>query len=106
MFGKLEVDGFLLEYDTPRAGDFAPLRFLPAGKIAVLGIVSSKLPEIESKDALKRRIDEAGKFTPVDRLGICPQCGFGTMARRVDTDLGFVERKLARVVETAHDIWG
>jgi 5-methyltetrahydropteroyltriglutamate--homocysteine methyltransferase len=106
IFGRLEVDGFLLEYDTPRAGDFAPLRFLPPGKTAVLGIVSSKLPEIESKDALKRRIDEACKFTPLDRLGICPQCGFGTMARRVDTDLGFVERKLARVVETAREIWG
>ena len=106
MFGKLAVDGFLLEYDTPRAGDFAPLRFLPAGKRAVLGIVSSKIPEIETKDALKRRLDEASKFAPLDRLGLCTQCGFGTMARRGQASLDLVERKLGRIAETAREVWG
>src|SRR6185295_1756010 len=76
MFNRLNVDGFFLEYDTPRAGDFSPLRFLPKGKIAVLGIVSTKLPEIESVDALRRRLDEAAKFAPLDQLALSPQCGF------------------------------
>lgn len=106
MFNLLDVDGFFLEYDTPRAGDFAPLRFLPKGKRAVLGLVSTKLPEIESADALKRRLGEAAKTVPLEQLALSPQCGFSSVARagRLAPDL--VERKLARIVEVAAQVWG
>jgi len=108
MFNRLNVDGFFLEYDTERAGDFAPLRYLPKAKKAVLGIVSSKLPEIESVDALRRRVDEAAKFADLDQLALSPQCGFASSARRGPGRLSMAEaeRKLARVVETAQKIWG
>jgi 5-methyltetrahydropteroyltriglutamate--homocysteine methyltransferase len=107
MFNRLAVDGVFLEYDTPRAGDFAPLRFLPKGKRAVLGLVTTKRPEIESADSLKRRIDEASKVVPLDQLCLSPQCGFSSAARRggrltMDT----VEAKLARIVEVADQVWG
>jgi 5-methyltetrahydropteroyltriglutamate--homocysteine methyltransferase len=105
MFNRLNVAGFLLEYDTPRAGDFAPLRFLPKGKTAVLGLVSTKLPEIESVDGLRRRIDEAAKFAPLDQLALSPQCGFSSSAsyNRLPDDV--VEAKLARIVEVARHVW-
>jgi methionine synthase II (cobalamin-independent) len=107
MFNRLNVDGFFLEYDTPRAGDFAPLRFLPAPKKAVLGLLTTKLSEIESADSLKRRIDEAAKYADLDRLAISPQCGFASAARREGRlTMGQVEAKLARVVEVAHQVWG
>ena len=78
LFTELPHHRFLLEYDSPRAGSFAPLRFLPKGKVAVLGLVSTKVPELESVDALKRRIDEAAKILPLDQLAISPQCGFAS----------------------------
>jgi len=107
MFNRLNVDGFFLEYDTERAGDFSPLRHLPKPKKAVLGIVSSKLPELESVDTLRRRVDQAAKFVDLDRLGISPQCGFASIPTRVRSmGMDVVERKLARVVETAQKIWG
>ncbi len=107
MFGRLNVDGFFLEYDTPRAGDFAPLRFLPAPKKAVLGLLTTKRPEIEPADELKRRIDEASKYVPLDRLALSPQCGFASAARREGRlSMSDVEAKLARVVEVAHQVWG
>jgi 5-methyltetrahydropteroyltriglutamate--homocysteine methyltransferase len=108
MFNTLNVDGFFLEYDTPRAGDFAPLRHLPKPKKAVLGLLTTKLPEVESADELKRRIDEAAKVIDMDRLALSPQCGFASAARRGAGRLGFddVERKLSRVVEVAHQMWG
>jgi 5-methyltetrahydropteroyltriglutamate--homocysteine methyltransferase len=106
MFNLLQVDGFFLEYDTPRAGDFAPLRFLPKGKIAVLGLVTTKLPEVESADGLKRRIDEAGKYAPIEQLALSPQCGFSSVARSGRFPRDLVERKLARIVEVADDVWG
>ncbi len=77
-FNGLDVDGFLLEYDTPRAGDFEPLRHLPEGKTALLGLMSTKETALESTDDLRRRVDEAAKIIPLDRLGLCPQCGFST----------------------------
>lgn len=80
LFNVLDVDGFLMEYDSPRAGDFAPLRFLPSGKRAFLGLISTKHPELEPLDGLMRRVDEAASHTPLDRLGLCPQCGFGSSA--------------------------
>jgi 5-methyltetrahydropteroyltriglutamate--homocysteine methyltransferase len=106
LFNLLAVDGFFLEYDTPRAGDFAPLRFLPQGKIAVLGLVSTKLPEIESADGLKRRIEDAAKIVPPEQLALSPQCGFSSVARAGRLPPATVERKLARIVEVAADLWG
>src|SRR5262249_23674795 len=105
MFGSLDVDGYFLEYDTPRAGDFTPLRFLPKGKRAVLGIMTTKVAEVESKDELKRRIEAAAKVVPLDQLGLSPQCGFASGASVDRLPPGTVERKLARVVEVAHEVW-
>ena len=106
MFNKLEVNGFFLEYDTPRAGDFAPLRFLPKGKTAALGLVSTKQPEVESADALKRRLDEAAKHAPLDQFALCPQCGFSSNVGTGRFSLAQVEAKLARIVEVAKSVWG
>jgi 5-methyltetrahydropteroyltriglutamate--homocysteine methyltransferase len=108
MFNRLDVDGFMLEYDTPRSGDFTPLRHLPRPKKAVLGLVSTKTPELETADALKRRIDEAAKVIELDRLCLSPQCGFASVPSRVrpSMPLDQVERKLARIVEVAHSVWG
>jgi 5-methyltetrahydropteroyltriglutamate--homocysteine methyltransferase len=106
MFNRLEVDGFFLEYDTPRAGDFAPLRFLPKGKKAALGLMTTKKPEVESADELKRRIGEAAKVAPLDQLCLCPQCGFSSNVGTGRFTLDQVERKLARIVEVARDVWG
>jgi 5-methyltetrahydropteroyltriglutamate--homocysteine methyltransferase len=108
MFNQLDVDGFFLEYDTQRAGDFAPLRHLPKPKKAILGMVSTKVPELESKDALKRRLDDASKFIDLDRVGLSPQCGFASIPARAG--LGFpmdiTERKLGLIVEVADEVWG
>jgi 5-methyltetrahydropteroyltriglutamate--homocysteine methyltransferase len=108
LFNRLDVDGFMLEYDTPRAGDFRPLRHLPKPKKAVLGLVSTKTPELETADALKRRIDEAAKVIELDRLCLSPQCGFSSVPSRVrqSMPLDQVERKLARIVEVARAVWG
>jgi 5-methyltetrahydropteroyltriglutamate--homocysteine methyltransferase len=106
LFSELPHDRFLLEYDTPRAGSFEPLRFVPKGKVVVLGLVSTKGPELETADALKRRIDEASKFLPLDQLAISPQCGFASDV--VGNLLGPDDqrRKLERVVEVARQVWG
>jgi len=106
LFTELPHDRFLLEYDSPRAGSFAPLRFLPKGKIAVLGLVSTKVPELESIDALKRRIDEAAKVLPLEQLALSPQCGFASdvVGNLINTD--DQKRKLELVVETARQVWG
>ncbi len=106
LFGRLNVDGFFLEYDDERSGGFEPLRFVPKGKLVVLGLVTSKRGAIESKDALKRRIDEAAKFVPLDQLCLSPQCGFSSTvegnALTVDQQLA----KLRLIVETAREVWG
>ncbi|HEX9465780.1 MAG TPA: methionine synthase [Alphaproteobacteria bacterium] len=106
MFNELPHQRFLLEYDSPRAGGFAPLRFMPKGRIAVLGLISTKVPELETVDALKRRIDEAAKYAPLEQLAISPQCGFGSdvAGNRISED--DQKRKLERVVETARQVWG
>ena len=106
LFNELPHQRFLLEYDLPRAGSFAPLRFVPKGRVVVLGLVSSKVPELESVDELKRRIDEASRFLPLDQLAISPQCGFasdviGNLLSPEDQ-----KRKLGRVVEVARQVWG
>jgi 5-methyltetrahydropteroyltriglutamate--homocysteine methyltransferase len=94
------------EYDSDRAGGFEPLRHIPKDKKVVLGLVSSKRPEIESKDVLKRRIDEAAKFFPLDGLCLSPQCGFASThhGNRISEDVE--RRKLALIVEVANDVWG
>ena len=107
MFDRLDVDGYFLEYDTPRAGDFSPLRYLAKPKKAVLGLVSTKVSEIEWVDALKRRIDDATKFIDLERLCLSPQCGFASVPARAGRGfpMDLTERKLARVVEVAEQVW-
>jgi 5-methyltetrahydropteroyltriglutamate--homocysteine methyltransferase len=105
-FGTLDVDGFFLEYDTERAGGFEPLRYLSGNKVAVLGLVTSKKPALESKDALKRRIDEAAKFVPLERLALSPQCGFASTIGGNKLTEDDEKRKLELVVETAREVWG
>jgi 5-methyltetrahydropteroyltriglutamate--homocysteine methyltransferase len=105
-FATLQADAFFLEYDTERAGGFAPLRFVPKDKRVVLGLVSTKNPLLEEKDYLKRRIEAASRFIPLDRLSISPQCGFAS--HRKGTALTFAQQdaKMRRVVETAREVWG
>ncbi len=100
------VDGFFMEFDSARAGGFEPLRFLPRGKKAVLGLLTSKSPELESKEALKRRIEEATRYVPLEDLCLSPQCGFSSThhGNRLTEDEQW--RKLARVVEVAREVWG
>ena len=106
IFNRLNIGTYLLEYDTPRAGSFEPLRFLPAGKGVVLGLVSSRAPELESVDALKRRIEEASRYAPLERLALCPHCGFATSVDRSSGEAEALQwRKLQRVVETARAVW-
>ena len=106
LFGALNVDGYFLEYDDERSGDFSPLRFVPKRKRVVLGIVSSKVAGLENKDDLKRRIDAAAKFIPMDQLALSPQCGFSSTVH--GNDLGWREQaaKLELVVAVATEVWG
>ena len=106
VFGLTEVDGFFLEYDDERSGDFAPLRFVPKGRMVVLGLVTSKRGELESKDDLKRRIDEAAKYVDIDQLCLSPQCGFSSNAVGNLITLDDEIAKLRLVVETAEEVWG
>jgi 5-methyltetrahydropteroyltriglutamate--homocysteine methyltransferase len=106
LFGDLAIDGFFLEYDSPRAGSFAPLRYLSKNKTAVLGLVTTKTAALESKDELKRRIDEAAKTVPLDRLALSPQCGFASTIRGNALTVDDEKKKLALVVDTAHEVWG
>jgi 5-methyltetrahydropteroyltriglutamate--homocysteine methyltransferase len=102
----LKVDAFLLEYDTPRAGDFAPLKLIPKNVTAMLGLMSTKEVALESVDALRRRIDEAAKLKPLDQLGLCPQCGFSTNVWGTHFTVDDEKRKLERLTETARKVWG
>jgi 5-methyltetrahydropteroyltriglutamate--homocysteine methyltransferase len=106
LFNKIDVDSYFLEYDTPRAGSFEPLRLVPKNKTVVLGLVSSKFPELESKDSLKRRIDEAAKFIALDQLSISPQCGFASTAPGNKISAAVQRAKLELVVEVAREVWG
>ena len=105
-FNSLNVDRFLLEYDTDRAGGFEPLRFMPKDKTVVLGLISSKEPGLESQDELLRRIEEASKFVPMENLAISPQCGFASTAPGNLLTEDEQWRKLELVVETARKAWG
>lgn len=106
LFGGLAVDAFFLEYDTARAGGFGPLRFVPKGRLAVLGLISTKTPVLEDADALRRRIDEAARFLPLEQLALSPQCGFASTIAGNPLTLDDQRRKLELVVEVAGKVWG
>jgi len=106
LFNEIDVTGYFLEYDTERAGDFRPLRFLPKGKIAILGLISTKLGQLETKDSLKRRIDEAAKVVPLEQLAISPQCGFASGGHGNALSLKNEQDKLKLVVDVAREVWG
>ncbi len=105
-FGTLEVDAYFLEYDTPRAGGFAPLRFMPAGKRVVLGLVSTKQSLLESGNELKERIHQAARHIPLERLSLSPQCGFASHRKGTALTFAQQEAKLRLVVQTAREVWG
>jgi 5-methyltetrahydropteroyltriglutamate--homocysteine methyltransferase len=106
LFGELDVDGFFLEYDDARSGSFEPLRFVPQGKLVVLGLVTTKRGQLESKDQLKRRLEEASRYVPIEQLCLSPQCGF---ASTVEGNVVTYEQEVAKlslIVETAAEVWG
>lgn len=105
LFNELAVDGYFLEYDDARSGDFAPLRFVPKGKTIVLGVMTSKRPDLESKDDLRRRVEDAAKLVPHDQLALSPQCGFSSTAHGNELTEADQWRKLERLVETADALW-
>jgi 5-methyltetrahydropteroyltriglutamate--homocysteine methyltransferase len=106
LFNELGVDGFFLEYDDARSGGFEPLRFVPAGKMVVLGLVTTKRGELEQKDELKRRIDEATQYVPLEQLCLSPQCGFSSTVEGNALSYDQEVAKLRLIVETAEEVWG
>ena len=104
-FSELKVDRLLLEYDTDRAGGFEPLRFVRKGMVVVLGLISSKSPGLESQDDLRRRVDQAAKYVPIENLALSPQCGFASSSSGNLLTLDQQQRKLELVTETAQRIW-
>jgi 5-methyltetrahydropteroyltriglutamate--homocysteine methyltransferase len=105
MFNAIDVDGYFLEYDSARAGTFEPLRFVPAGKVVALGLVSSKTAELEPADALARRIEAASRYAPIERLALAPQCGFASSIGGNPLGEDDEAAKLARIVEVASEVW-
>ena len=103
---EMDLDAYFMEYDDDRSGDFRPLRFLPKGKSVVLGLVTTKFGQLEKKDDLKRRIDEASKHAPLEQLCLSPQCGFSSTVHGNNIAVEDQRRKLALVVETAREVWG
>ncbi|MBP6816725.1 MAG: 5-methyltetrahydropteroyltriglutamate--homocysteine S-methyltransferase [Burkholderiaceae bacterium] len=106
LFNELAVDAYFLEYDDARSGDFAPLRHVPKGKTVVLGLVSTKLGSLESKDDIRRRIDMAAKYVPLEQLALSPQCGFSSTVHGNDIAVDMQRAKLRLCVEVASDVWG
>ena len=106
LLAEMNLDAFFMEYDDERSGDFKPLRYLPKGKIVVLGLVTTKFGQLENKDALKRRIDEAAKYAPLEQLALSPQCGFSSTVHGNNIAVEDQRKKLALVVETAAEVWG
>jgi 5-methyltetrahydropteroyltriglutamate--homocysteine methyltransferase len=106
MFNELDIDAFFLEYDDPRSGDFAPLRFLPRGKTVVLGLVTTKLGELEHKDDVKRRIDEAARYVDMDQLALSPQCGFASTVHGNDITTEQQADKIRLCIDVAEEVWG
>ncbi|MFA7475275.1 MAG: 5-methyltetrahydropteroyltriglutamate--homocysteine S-methyltransferase [Castellaniella sp.] len=106
LLSEMNLDAYFMEYDDDRSGDFRPLRFLPSGKIVVLGLVTTKFGALESKDDLKRRIDEAAKHAPLEQLALSPQCGFSSTVHGNNVAVEDQRAKLRLVVETAREVWG
>ena len=106
LFNEINIDGYFLEYDTPRAGDFEPLRFVPKGKTVVLGLVTTKSGALEKKDDLKRRVEQAARYVSLDQLALSPQCGFASGERGNKLSVDEETAKLRLIVETAAEIWG
>ena len=106
VFGSLAVDGIFMEFDSERAGGFEPLRFLSEGQVAVLGLITTKTPELEAKDDVKRRIEQASQFVPLENLCLSPQCGFASTHHGNAVTVDDQKRKLSLVVETASEVWG
>jgi 5-methyltetrahydropteroyltriglutamate--homocysteine methyltransferase len=106
MFNELDVDAFFMEFDDERSGTFAPLRFVPKGKLVVLGLITTKRGELESKDELKRRIEDASRYVDIDQLCLSPQCGFSSTVEGNALTLEQQAAKLRLVVETAEEVWG
>ena len=106
LFNEFDVNGYFLEYDSSRAGDFRPLRFVPKGKIVVLGLVTTKKGALERKDDIRRRIDEASRFVPIDQLALSPQCGFASNAEGNMLTVDQEKAKLQLIVEIAREVWG
>jgi 5-methyltetrahydropteroyltriglutamate--homocysteine methyltransferase len=103
---EMNVDAYFLEYDDARSGDFSPLRFLPKGKVVVLGLVTTKLGVLEKKDDLKRRIEDAARYAPLDQLCLSPQCGFSSTVHGNNIAVEAQREKLRLIVETAREVWG
>ena len=103
---EMDIDAYFMEYDDERSGDFRPLRYLPKGKTVVLGLVTTKFGQLESKDGLKRRIDEAAKYAPMEQLALSPQCGFSSTVHGNNIAVEDQRNKLRLVVETAQEMWG
>jgi 5-methyltetrahydropteroyltriglutamate--homocysteine methyltransferase len=106
LFHNIGVDGYFMEYDSDRAGGFEPLRFVPKGKTVVLGLVTSKSGDLESKDDLKRRIDDAARYLDLDQLCLSPQCGFASTEEGNLLTEDQQWAKLSRIVEVAEEVWG
>src|SRR3954468_20163906 len=106
LLAEMNLDAYFMEYDDERSGDFRPLRFLPKGKVVVLGLVTTKFGQLEKKDELKRRIDEASKHAPLEQLCLSPQCGFSSTVGGNTMDVAGEIAKLRLVVETAREVWG
>jgi 5-methyltetrahydropteroyltriglutamate--homocysteine methyltransferase len=106
LLSEMNLDAYFLEYDDDRSGDFRPLRYLPKGKIVVLGLVTTKFGQMETKDTLKRRIDEAAQYAPLDQLCLSPQCGFSSTVHGNNIAVEDQRNKLRLVVETAQEVWG
>ncbi|HXD64817.1 MAG TPA: hypothetical protein VNV17_09380, partial [Solirubrobacteraceae bacterium] len=106
LFGTMNVDRFLLEYDDERSGTFEPLRFVPAGKQVVLGLVTTKKPELEDRDLLKRRIEEASRYVDVDQICLSPQCGFSSTEEGNKLSIDDERAKLELIVGVADEVWG
>jgi len=106
LFNRLNIQFFFLEYDSPRAGDFSPLRYMPQSKTAILGLISTKSPVLEDKTILAGKIEQAVKYVPLDRLGISPQCGFASIDTGNPVTAAVQDAKLRCVVEVADEIWG
>ncbi len=106
LLSEMDIDAYFLEYDDDRSGDFRPLRFLPKGKVVVLGLVTTKFGDMESKDDLKRRIDEAAKYAPLEQLALSPQCGFSSTVHGNNIAVQAQRDKLRLVIETVQEVWG